>query len=59
MIDEHGIVADRFEVRKIRSLVEYNIDYHFVKRVKICEGNGWYSWGGIYKIKGHEFYFEM
>jgi len=57
--DEHGIIADRFEVRKIRSLADYNIDYHFVKRIKIFEGNGWYSWGGIYKIKGQEFYFEM
>ena len=49
--DEHGIIANRFEVRKIRSLVNFNIDYHFVKRVKICAGNRWYSWRGIYKIK--------
>jgi hypothetical protein len=57
--DEHGIVAERFEVRKIRSIVEYGIDYSFVKKVRIDEGNGWYSTGGIFKIKGQEFYFEM
>jgi len=50
------IKASKFIVRKYRGIYDFGFEVKFVKKTKICEGGGWYSMGGIYKVEN--MYFE-
>lgn len=50
------IKAVLFIEERLKTFSDFGVTPKFIKKTKICEGGGWYSWGGIYEVLGK--YFE-